>query len=57
LIAFTLRGHTGCVDDDVINGESRSVLGQHVDMPLRRKPGGFTGFGGKIQHDRAAGGR
>ena len=40
-----------------MNSQTRRMLGQHVQMPLRRKARCFTRFGGQIQHQRSAGGR
>lgn len=43
LLAFPLTRHPVGVDDDVVHGESRSVLGQHVQMTLDGEPGGLPG--------------
>lgn len=57
LLAFPLTRHPVGVDDDVVHGESRSVLGQHVQMTLDGEPGGLPRLGHQVEHQGAPRGR
>ena len=52
LLTLAFARHPAGVDDDVVHGEPRRVLGQHVDMPFGREPRRLPRFGHQVQHQR-----
>ena len=48
LCTFPLGGNSSSIDDNTIDLQQRRVLGQHMNVPLRRKTGRLPRLRGQI---------